>query len=86
MTVAQLEGGDVGVGLVGDEHLMAEPFGGVEQGELGAGVGTFAAGDDPHPVTPVVVDEVGELDQPGAVTTAAVGLDRRGSSLLLAPA
>ena len=70
VTVAQLERGDVVVGLVGDEHLMPEPFGGVEQRQLGAGVRAFATGDDPHPVTPVVVDEVGQLDQPGAVTTA----------------
>ena len=54
--VPQLEGGDVGVGAVGDEHLMAEPFANVEQRELGARVGTFAAGDDPHPVTPVMLD------------------------------
>ncbi len=52
VTMPQLQGGDVGVGLVGDEHLMAEPLGGVEQGELGAGVGSFAAGDHPHPLTP----------------------------------
>ena len=67
----QLECGDIGVGLVGDEHLMPEPFSGVEQRELRAGVGSFAAGDDPHPLTPVVVVEVGDLDQPGAVTTPA---------------
>ena len=54
VTVPQLQGGDVGVGLVGDEHLMPEPLGGVEQGQLGAGVGSFAAGDPRAPVTPAV--------------------------------
>ena len=44
VTVPQLHCGDVGVGLVGDEHLMPEPLGGVEQRQLGAGVGSFAAG------------------------------------------
>ena len=53
VAVAQLQRGDVGVGLVGDEHLMPEPFGGVEQAELGAGVRPFAAGDHPRAVAPV---------------------------------
>ena len=83
VAVPQLEAGDVGVGLVGDEHLMAEPLGGVEQRQLGARVGTFSAGDHPHPLTPAVVDEVGQLDQPGAVTTRAVGVDGRHPILVL---
>jgi hypothetical protein len=83
VTVPQLERGDVVVGLVGDEHLMAEPLGGVEQGQLGAGVGSFATGDHPHPLTPVVVEEVAQLDQPGTVTTGPVGFDRRHPIFLL---
>ncbi len=83
VAVPQLQRSDVIVGLVGDEHLMPEPLSGVEQRELRAGVGAFAAGDHPHPLTPVVVVEVGELDQPGAVTTAAVSFDGRGPVLLL---
>ena len=46
---AALEGfevGDVGVGLVGDEHLEAVAVD-VGEGELGAGVGFFAADDRP---------------------------------------
>ena len=54
---------------------MPEPLSGVEQGELGAGVGSFAAGDHPHPLTPVVLVEIGQFDQPGTVTAGAVGLD-----------
>ena len=56
---------------------MAEPVVDVEQAELGAGMGSFPAGDDPGAVGPVVVDQVGELDDPGAVADGAVGLHRR---------
>ena len=40
------EVGDVGVGLVGDEHLEAVAVD-VGEGELGAGVGFLAADDGP---------------------------------------
>ena len=47
VTVPQLERGDVRVGLVGDEDLMSEPVVDVEQGEVGAGMRPFTAGDHP---------------------------------------
>ena len=45
-TVERFEVGDVGIGEVGDEHLEAVPVD-VGEGELGAGMGIFAAGDHP---------------------------------------
>lgn len=51
----------------------------VGEGELGAGVGQFAAGDHPRPGRPTgQVDEVGELGDLGPVAfVAAIGGDRR---------
>ena len=68
--------GDVGVGLVGDEDLVAEPLSGVEDGELRAGMRSFPPCDHPGPVRPPMFDQAGELENPGAVPGRAVGLDR----------
>ena len=46
--VERFEVGDVGVGQIGDEHLVAVAVD-VGEGELGAGVWLFAAGDHPQP-------------------------------------
>ena len=46
LTVAQLQPGQVGVGLVGDEDLEAVPVV-VAEAQLGAGVGVLAAADHP---------------------------------------
>ncbi len=68
--------GDVVGGGVGDERGVPEAFDGVEQRQLGAGVRAFAAHDQPGALRPgVEVDELGELDDFSAVTTAAVGVD-----------
>jgi hypothetical protein len=45
-TVARLQGGDAGIGLVGDKHLEAVPVG-VGETELGARVRVLAAADRP---------------------------------------
>jgi hypothetical protein len=74
--VAQLQGGDVGVVLVGDEGGMAVPLG-VEDFELGAGVGTLAADDQPGALRPGgEVDVIAQLDDPGTIATRAVGFNR----------
>jgi hypothetical protein len=49
--MAQLQGGQVGVGLVGDEHLEAVPVG-VGEAQLGAGMGVLAAADRPGALRP----------------------------------
>ena len=46
--VERFEVGDVGVFEVGGEHLVAVPVD-VGEGQLGAGVWLFAAGDHPQP-------------------------------------
>src|ERR671910_2371387 len=51
------EAGDVGVGLIGDEHLEAVTVE-VGEGQLGAGVGFLAAGRGPG-----AVGAAGEVDQ-----------------------
>ncbi len=76
VTVTQLQRGDVRVGLISDEHLVAEPLRHVEQGELRAGMWTFVPGDHPGAFRPPMVDETGELDDPRAIVGRAVGLDR----------
>ncbi len=82
--VERFQVGDVGVGQIGDEHLVAVPVD-VAEGELGAGVWEFAASDHPHPGRPAaawagvedVGDEVADLGHLGVVTpVAAVGGDR----------
>ena len=76
LTLTELEHGDVVAGGVGDERGVPEPFDGVEQRQLGAGVWAFATHDQPGAVGPrVEVHQVGELDDLGAVTTLAVGVD-----------
>jgi hypothetical protein len=90
---------DAGVGAVaGIEvgELAADGVGGVcgvavavaffECVELGAGVGTFATHDYPHPggVAGWDGEQVGDLDQRGVgdITDCAGGLDRGGSGQL----
>ncbi|HET6948742.1 MAG TPA: hypothetical protein VFI47_00095 [Acidimicrobiales bacterium] len=54
---------------------MAEAFDGVEQGELGAGVGAFAAHDQAGALGPALqVHQFGDLDDLGAVADAAAGV------------
>jgi hypothetical protein len=62
MAVPEFERGDVAVGLVGDEHLVAEPFVLIEQAELRAGMRSFPPRDNPRVFRPVMLDEVGQLD------------------------
>ena len=51
LPVGQLEDGGVS-GLVGDEGGVAASFDVVEQRQLGAGVGSFPADDQPGPLWP----------------------------------
>jgi hypothetical protein len=76
LAVSQLERGDVAAGGVGDEGGVAKAFDGVEQRELRARVWAVPAHDQPGAVRPrVQVHQLGELDDVGAVTVAATGLD-----------
>jgi len=59
----QLSGGGVG-----DEGLVTPAVGLLEQGQLGAGVGAFAAHDDPHPGRPGA-----QVEQPGEFGDIAAG-------------
>ena len=60
-SVEGFEVGDVGVGEVGDAHLVAVPVG-VGEGQLGAGVGILAASDHAGALGPArQVDQVGDL-------------------------
>ena len=78
LALLQLERGEVDAGLVGDERGVAHAFDGVEQRKLSALVRAFAAQDQPGPGQPgVEIDERGELDNFGVVTTLAVGFDGR---------
>lgn len=67
---------DIGVGEVGDEHLVAETIG-VGEGELGPGMGFRAPGDGPGAHRPQrEVDEIGDLGHLGALALRApVGTD-----------
>ena len=66
---------------VGDEHLVAQAFDGVEQAQLGAGVGPFPAHDHPGAVgVGGQVDQVGELGDLGAVAQVAGRRRSRGAS------
>jgi hypothetical protein len=68
--VAGFEELGVGAGGVGGQELVAPPVGGLEQGELRAGLGFFAAGDDAQVSWPArqlvtawcVAQQGGELD------------------------
>ena len=68
---------------VGDERLVAPPVAFLEQRQLGAGVGSFAAHDDSHPLGPLgQVKQPCQLGDIAALTHAAVGIERRGPDLL----
>jgi hypothetical protein len=72
--VPQVQGGEVVAGRVGGERGVAQALDGVEQGQLGAGVGAFAAHDQAGAVwPPVEVDEIGDLGDLGAVAGLSVG-------------
>jgi hypothetical protein len=74
--VAELKGGDVGVGLVGHKHLEAVAVV-VAEAQLRAGMGVLPAAQHARARRPVVqVDPAGQLDHLGAVTDLAVRLDR----------
>ncbi len=78
LALEQLEAGDVVIVEVGDERCVAHAFDGVEQGELGAGVGALAAHDHPGPRRPGrQVHQVGELGDLCAGAGPAVAVDRR---------
>ena len=64
---------------VGGDGLVAPPVGLFEQGQLGAGVGSFPADDDPHPGRPAgQVEQVGDLGDVTAVTDVPVDVHGRG--------
>lgn len=76
LALLQLECGDVVAGLGGDERGVTEPFDRVEQRQLRARMGTLTPDDQPGPIGPGrQVDELGEFDDFGAVTTSAAGVD-----------
>jgi hypothetical protein len=75
--VAQLQGGDVGVFLVGDEGGVAVAGLAVEDRQLGAGMWTLAADDQPRALEPArEVDVVAELCDLGALAFGAIAVDR----------
>lgn len=76
LPVSGLQCCDVLAGVVGGEagDAVAVDIG---QGQLGAGVGAFLAGDDPHPGWPVAqVQRRGDVGDPRTVAGAAVSIDR----------
>ena len=74
--VAQLQGGDVVVVLVGEEACVPVAVL-VEDRELRAGVRPFAAADQPRSRGPGgQVEAVGQLRDPGAVAVLAFCVDR----------
>lgn len=74
--VAQLQGGDVVLALVGDEGGMAVPVG-VEDLELGPGMRALATHDQPCSLGPGrEVKGVGQLGNPGALALGPIGFDR----------
>jgi hypothetical protein len=76
LAVPQLQGGDVGVGLVGEEDLEAVPVV-VSEPQLGTGMGVLPTADRPGAWRPgVQVDPAGQLTNLGAVARLAVGVDR----------
>ena len=73
---AELAGDHTGRG-VGDERGDPQPVG-VGEPQLGSGVGAFLAQDQPGPGGPAAhLDQPGGFGDPGAVTDAAAGIDRR---------
>jgi hypothetical protein len=79
--VANFEGNDVGVLLVGDQCLEAKPLV-VSEGELGARVGKLAAADGPGPRWPGCQVEVAQLTDGLALSDLAVLADRRPPGVL----
>ncbi|MEX5309605.1 hypothetical protein RF650_09350 [Kocuria sp. CPCC 205297] len=81
-----LEKGELAGRGVGDEGFVAPAVAFLEQRQLRAGVGAFAAHDDPHPGWPLGenlrVDEAGQLGDVAALTNAAVGIECWGPDLL----
>jgi hypothetical protein len=76
LPVAQLQPGQVRVGLVGEEDLEAVAVV-VGEAQLGAGVGVLSSADRPGARRPgVQVDPAGQLAGLGAVASLAVGLHR----------
>ena len=74
--VAQLQGGDVALALVGDEGGVAIALG-IEDAELGAGVRPLAAADQPRSLGPSgEVDAIAQLRDLGTLTLFALGVDR----------
>jgi hypothetical protein len=78
--VAGFQESDLPGSRVGDERLVAPPITLFEEAELGAGVGVFAADDDPHPGRPGlpqgVGQQAGDLHDVGVFADIAVGVDR----------
>ena len=75
--VAQLQGGDVLIALVGDEGGVAVAGLAVEDRELGAGMGTLAADDQPRALGPArEVDAIAQLRDLGALALGAIAVDR----------
>ena len=72
--MTQLQGGDVGVGLVGEEHLEAVPVG-VGEAELDARVGILTPTDRPGARWPARKVQGRELGDLGAWAWLAVGVD-----------
>jgi hypothetical protein len=74
LTVAQLQPGQVGLGLVGEEHLEAVAVV-VGEAQLGAGMGVLASADRPRARWPVAqVDPAGQLAHLGIGTDLAVSV------------
>jgi hypothetical protein len=77
LPVAQFKDRQVGVGLVGDEHLEAVAVK-VGEAQLRAGVGPLTAAQQAGGGRPVAqLDPAGQRAHPGAVAGLPVGLDRR---------
>jgi hypothetical protein len=76
--MAQLQPGEVRVGLVGEQDLEAVPVV-VAEAQLGAGVSVLAAADRSGARRPgVQVDPAGQLAYLCALPRLAVGIDRWG--------
>ena len=74
--MSQLQGGDVGVGLIGDEGGVAIALR-VKDLELRAGVGALPAHDQPRALGPGgEIDVLAQLGDPGALAHLASGVDR----------
>jgi hypothetical protein len=71
--VAQLQRGEVGVGLVGEEHLEAVPVG-VGEGKLGAGMGILTAANRPGALGPAGKVQSVQFGDLGAQAGLSVGV------------